>query len=34
VEYSGPIGEPREQVLVSTRARRVAHKPWLEAPPW
>lgn len=34
VQYPGPVGEKREQVLVTVRARRVLHKPLLETPPW
>lgn len=34
VSYPGPGGEQREQVVTTTRARKVLHKPFLEKPPW
>lgn len=34
VSYPGPVGEPREEVLTTTRARKVIMKPVTELPPW
>jgi hypothetical protein len=34
VTYPGPVGENREVVLTTARARQVLHKPYLEKPPW